>query len=168
MRLPVKRIALGGCLTALCLILSYVESRIPFYFGVPGMKLGLTNLAVVFALYIYGSSFAGLINVMRILIAGFMFGNPFSIIYSLAGGILSLAVMSLLKKLRLFGVPGVSVAGGCSHNIGQLIVAALAVESYNVFFYLPALLISGAVTGFLIGIASTPVIERLGAVFKEG
>ena len=168
MRLPVKRIALGGLLTALCLILSYVESQIPFYFGVPGMKLGLTNLAVVFALYTYGSGFAGIINVMRILIAGFMFGNPFSIIYSLAGGILSLAVMSILKKLKAFGVPGVSVAGGCSHNIGQLIVAALAVESYNVFFYLPMLLISGAVTGFLIGVTAMPVIKNLKRYMSEG
>ncbi len=168
MRLPVKRIALGGCLTALCLILSYVESQVPLPFGVPGMKLGLSNLAVVFALYIYGSGFAGLINVMRILIAGFMFGNPFSILYSLAGGVLSLVVMSLLKRSGLFGIPGVSVAGGCAHNLGQLIVAAMAVESYNVFFYLPALLLSGAVTGFLIGSVTLPVVGRLKAVFKEG
>ena len=142
------------------------------------MKLGLTNLVVVFALYTGSLSenqftqsarphFAWLINIMRILIAGFMFGNPFSIIYSLAGGILSLAVMSLLKKRGSFGITGVSVAGGCSHNIGQLIVAALAVESYNVFFYLPPLLISGAVTGFIIGAVAMPVVGRLKGVFKE-
>lgn len=161
MRLPVKRLTLGGMLTALCLILSYVESRIPFYFGVPGMKLGLTNLVVVFALYTYGFRFAGVINIMRILISGFLFGNPFSIVYSLAGGILSLFVMGALKRFKLFSVTGVSVAGGVSHNLGQLIVAALAVESYNVFFYLPALMISGTVTGFLIGVVSGMVIKRL-------
>ncbi len=161
MHSPAKKIALGGLLTALCLILSYVESRIPFFFGVPGMKLGLTNLVVVFALYSDGTGYAGAINVMRILIAGFMFGNPFSIIYSLAGGILSLLVMAVLKKTGFFSVSGVSVAGGVAHNTGQLIVAALAVESYNVFFYLPALMISGAVTGFVIGVLVFTVLKRM-------
>ena len=158
MRLPAKKYALGGMLTALCLILAYVESRIPFYFGIPGVKLGLTNLVVVFALYTYGF---GIINVMRILISGFMFGNPFSIVYSLAGGILSLLVMAALKRSRIFGITGVSIAGGVAHNIGQLVVAALAVESYNVFFYMPVLLISGAVTGFLIGTVAAMVLKRV-------
>ena len=161
MRLPAKKYALGGMLTALCLILAYVESRIPFYFGIPGVKLGLTNLVVVFALYTYGFGFAGIINVMRILISGFMFGNPFSIVYSLAGGILSLLVMAALKRSRIFGITGVSIAGGVAHNIGQLVVAALAVESYNVFFYMPVLLISGAVTGFLIGAVAAMVLKRV-------
>ncbi len=167
-RSPVKKLALGGLLTALALILSYVESRIPAFFAVPGMKLGLTNIVVVFALYTYGAGFAGVINLMRILAAGFMFGNPVSIIYSLSGGVLSLIIMVLLKKYSRFGVEGVSVAGGVAHNAGQLIVAALVTESLNVFYYMCVLVISGSITGFLIGFTARNVLGRIPAELSDG
>lgn len=147
---------------ALALICSYVESLIPFYFGVPGVKLGLTNIVVVLLLYIIGAKEAFGISVMRILLAGFLFGNPFSILYSLSGGILSFLVMYLLKKTEKLKVITVSVAGGLMHNMGQLLVAALVVENYHVLYYLPVLLIAGFVTGFLIGILSQEIIIRIG------
>lgn len=151
-----------GMYLALALICSYVESLIPFYFGVPGVKLGLTNIVVVLLLYTIGAKEAFGISLMRILLAGFLFGNPFSILYSLSGGILSFLVMYLLKKTEKLKVITVSVAGGLMHNMGQLLVAALVVENYHVLYYLPVLLIAGFVTGFLIGILSQEIIIRIG------
>lgn len=145
---------------ALALILSYVESLIPFYFGIPGVKLGLTNLVVVVMLYCTGTKEAFGISMMRIVLAGFLFGNMFSILYSLAGGTLSFLVMYLLKKTGKLNVVSVSVAGGISHNIGQLVVAAFVVETYNIFYYMPVLMIAGILTGFLIGILGQEFIRR--------
>lgn len=147
---------------ALALICSYVESLIPFYFGVPGVKLGLTNIVVVLLLYTLGAKEAFGVSVMRIFLAGFLFGNPFSILYSLSGGILSFLVMYLLKRTEKLKVITVSVAGGLMHNIGQLLMAALVVENYHVLYYLPVLLVAGFVTGFLIGILSQEIIIRIG------
>lgn len=147
---------------ALALICSYVESLIPFYFGVPGVKLGLTNIVVVLLLYTLGAKEAFGVSVMRIFLAGFLFGNPFSILYSLSGGILSFLVMYLLKRTEKLKVITVSVAGGLMHNIGQLLMAALVVENYHVLYYLPVLLAAGFVTGFLIGILSQEIIIRIG------
>ncbi|MCM1256607.1 MAG: Gx transporter family protein [Roseburia sp.] len=151
-----------GMYLALALICSYVESLIPFYFGIPGVKLGLTNIVVVLLLYTLGAKEAFGVSVMRILLAGFLFGNPFSILYSLSGGILSFLVMYLLKRTKKLKVITVSVAGGLAHNIGQLFVAAFVVENYHVLYYLPVLLIAGFVTGFLIGILSQEIIFRIG------
>ena len=161
MQLRSKRVALCGVLVALALILSYVESLIPFYFGVPGMKLGLTNLAVVFAMYSLSDRDAIIINILRIILAGFMFGNMFSIAYSLSGAILSFAVMVLMKRSGKFSPAGVSTGGGISHNLGQLIAACLIVTDYRISLYAPALIAAGAVTGFAIGITASGVLRAL-------
>lgn len=155
-----RKIAYLGVFLALALILSYVESLIPFYFGIPGVKLGLTNLIVVVMLYCTGTKEAFGVSVARILLAGFLFGNLFSILYSLAGGVLSFIVMCLLKKTGRFHVISVSVTGGISHNIGQLIVAAFVVETYDIFYYMPFLLIAGVATGFVIGMLAQEFILR--------
>lgn len=147
--------------TALALIFSYVEALIPFSFGIPGVKLGLANLVIVIALYKIKFGEVLLLSVTRVVLAGFMFGNYFSIVYSLAGGLLSLAVMALLKKDGGFGVLGVSMAGGVSHNVGQLAVAMLVVETFSVIYYLPVLLAAGAITGFFIGLLSGQILQRL-------
>lgn len=157
-----NKVAYLGVLLALALVCSYVESLIPFYFGIPGVKLGLTNIVVVLMLYCVGTKEALTISVLRILLAGFMFGNMFSILYSLAGGLLSFLVMYLLKRIRRFGVLPISVCGGMFHNVGQLVVAAFVVENYNIFYYMPILLIAGVVTGLLIGIAAQEMILRIG------
>ncbi|HJB81794.1 MAG TPA: Gx transporter family protein [Candidatus Mediterraneibacter intestinavium] len=156
-----SRAAYFGVFTALALILSYVEMLIPINFGIPGAKLGLANLIIVIVLYKTDWKEALLLSVTRIVLAGFIFGNMFSILYSLAGGILSLAVQAVLKKQGSFSVAGVSIAGGVSHNIGQLIVAMIVVETYQVGYYLPVLLISGLLTGLLIGVISGEVLKRI-------
>ena len=156
-----NRAAYFGVFTALALILSYVELLIPINFGIQGAKLGLANLVIVVVLYRNGWREALLLSVVRIVLAGFMFTNLFSILYSLAGGILSLGVMSLLKWKNIFSVTGVSIAGGVSHNVGQLLVAMAVVETYQVGWYLPALLIAGVLTGLLIGILSAGMLKRI-------
>lgn len=160
-----NKTALLGVLTALALIFSYVESLIPIHFGIPGAKLGLANLVTVLALYKAGGKDALIISSLRIVLSGFMFGNLFGILYSFSGGLLSLAVMALLKKSGRFGLIGVSVAGGVSHNIGQLIMAMLIVETYAVGYYLPMLLIAGTVTGTVIGVISNEVMKRIKTMF---
>lgn len=156
-----SRTAYFGVFTALALIFSYVEMLIPIQFGIPGIKLGLANLLIVIMLYKCGAKEAMLLSVVRIILAGFMFGNMFSIIYSLAGGILSLAVMAGLKRRGSFSVMGISIAGGVTHNMGQLLVAMIVVETYRVGYYFPVLLIAGMVTGALIGLVASGVLKRL-------
>lgn len=155
------RVAVFGVFTALALIFSYVELLIPINFGIPGAKLGLANLVIIIVLYKTDWKEALLLSVVRIVLAGFLFGNLFGILYSLAGGILSLAVMALLKRSGAFSIIGVSMAGGVSHNVGQLIMAMLVVETYAVGYYLPVLLIAGLITGTLIGIAGREMLKRL-------
>ncbi len=156
-----SRVAYFGVFTALALIFSYVETLIPINFGIPGVKLGLANLITVIALYKMRLPEVYLICVVRVVLSGFIFGNLFSILYSLAGGLLSVTVMALLKRTDLFSVMGVSMAGGVAHNIGQLIVAALVVETFSVVYYLPVLLIAGLLTGLLIGLISREMLKRL-------
>lgn len=156
-----NKVAYWGVFTALSLIFSFVESLVPIHFGIPGVKLGLANLVVITVLYQTGWKDALLISVVRIILAGFLFGNMFSIIYSLAGGILSLLVMTLLKKYCGFSMIGVSVAGGVSHNIGQLLLAMVVVETVSIGYYLPVLLIAGVITGFVIGIIASEVVKRI-------
>lgn len=161
-----NKIAYWGVFLALALVCSYVESLIPISFGIPGVKLGLTNIVVILMLYTIGAKDAILISVLRIILAGFMFGNAFSIIYSLAGGILSFVVMLLLKNTGKFKILSISTAGGISHNVGQLIVAALVVQNYNILFYVPVLIIAGIITGFLIGLLAGEIVLRIGNRFK--
>lgn len=146
---------------ALAMIFSYVETMIPINFGIPGVKLGLANLVIVASIYLFGGKQAFVISVVRIILSGFMFGNMASIMYSLAGGLLSLAVMLLLKKTDKLSVLSVSVAGGICHNIGQLIVAMLVVENLKLILYIPVLLISGFLTGLLIGIVCRLVLPAV-------
>lgn len=154
-----KKTAYCGVLTALALIFSYVESLIPINFGVPGIKLGLANLIVLLGLYFLKPGYVLVISVMRIMLAGFMFGNAMSIIYSLAGGVLSFIVMVILKKTNVFSITGMSIAGAVGHNAGQLIVAILVVSTGKLVFYLPALMVAGVLTGALIGIAAGGIIN---------
>ena len=142
-------------------VLEAVESLIPFFAGIPGMKLGLANLAVLFILEKYTWKEAALVSAVRIVVIGFMFGNLFSILYSLAGAALSLTVMTLMKKKSGFSILGISVAGGVSHNIGQLIIASLITMTSGLIYYAPALLISGVITGLLIGTLTSEVLKRI-------
>lgn len=156
-----KKAAYLGLFSAVAIIFGYVESLIPFFAGIPGIKLGLANLAVLFILERYTWKEAALVSVVRILVIGFLFGNLFSIFYSMAGAALSLLVMVLLKKQKGFSLIGISIAGGVSHNVGQLLVAILIVENTSLLYYAPALLVSGILTGFLIGLVTNEINKRI-------
>ena len=156
-----NRVAYFGVFTALALMFSYIETMIPIQFGVPGIKLGFANIMIVIMLYKSNAKEALLLSIVRIMLSGFLFGNLSSIIYSIAGGVLSLGIMTLLKKQGGFSVIGVSVAGGVSHNVGQLIVAMLVVETYQVGYYFPVLLVAGVLTGLGIGVVSQEVLKRI-------
>ena len=158
-----KRIALGGVLTALALVLGYLEHLVPFDLGIPGVKLGLSNLVTVTALYLLGWKYALAVNLVRILASSLLFGNALSLTFSLSGGMLSVAVMILIRRLdkrERLGVTGVSLLGGITHNIGQLAVAIITVDNLGVAFYLPVLLAAGAVTGFVIGAVALLVVNN--------
>ena len=159
-----SRVAYFGVFTALALIFSYVEALIPINFGIPGVKLGLANLITLIALYKITVKDAYLISVVRVVLSGFIFGNLFAILYSLAGGLLSLTIMTLFIKSDKFSVYGVSMAGGVFHNVGQLIMAMLVVESVSIAGYLPALLVSGLITGLVIGVVSGETLKRIGKI----
>ena len=165
--LTTQKTARLGLLTAAAMILSYVESLIPFFPGVPGIKLGLPNLVTVWLLWLGTAGEALAVSVMRILLTGFLFGNLYSILFSLAGGLLSLAAMAVLRRLEGFSIYGVSILGGVCHNMGQLLVAVLVVETYRLAWYLPALLVSGVVTGAVIGVISGILVRRLAFLWKE-
>ena len=156
-----KKVAYLGVFAAAAMLLSYVESLVPVFVTVPGLKLGLANLATVLVLYLYSWKEAAVVSAVRILLTGFLFGNLFSIAFSAAGGFLSLLMMALLKKSGRFSMTGVSIAGGVFHNVGQLCIAALVVSNFRILYYLTVLLISGLVTGALIGILSGEVCKRI-------
>ncbi len=155
-----KKLSYMGLFLALALLCSYIESLIPFSFGIPGMKLGLTNIVILLVLYYLGTRQALGISVARVLLAGFMFGNAFSIIYSLAGGVLSLLVMAALKKSNRFHIVTISICGGIFHNLGQIIVAALVMENIRLFYYFLVLFACGAITGLVIGVVAFEVLKR--------
>lgn len=156
-----KKIATYGLLVALAFILSYIESLFPLPVAIPGIKLGLANLVVITALYSMGVKEALSLSVIRILLVGFTFGSPSTMIFSLVGGLLSWLMMTLFKKSKLFSFIGVSIIGGISHNVGQIITSIFVVENINIIYYLPFLLISGILTGTVIGILGAMIVKRL-------
>lgn len=158
-----KKIALGGILTALAMIFSYIESLMP----VPGVKLGIANIAIISVLYLLGSGQALLVNLLRITLTAVLFGNFNSFLFSMAGGMLSLLVMVILKKSGHFSIVGVSVAGGVFHNVGQITAAVLLMDTTAIYYYLPVLLIFGIVTGIIIGLMGGYVTQRVYPVVGE-
>ena len=167
MPLTAGKIAYLGLCLALALICSYVEALIPVPIGIPGVKLGLTNVLVVGVLYLSGWKDAAIVSFARVLLAGFFFGNLYSILYSLAGALLSLIVMTAVKKTEKLHLISVSAAGGIAHNVGQFLVAALVVENYRILYYLPVLFLVGMATGVLIGVVAAGVLKRLPPALKN-
>lgn len=156
-----QKISYCAVFTALAMIFSYVEAILPINFGVPGMKLGLANLVIVAGLYYLNEKDVLIISVTRILLMGLLFGNGMSLIYSLTGGMLSYLIMILMKKKTNLSVLVISIGGGITHNIGQLIAASFVVSNFHIFYYFPALLIAGTITGLLIGIVSERILKIL-------
>lgn len=166
-----QQLATIGMLSALALVLSFLESLIPFQPGLPGIKLGLANLVIVFALYRMNVHSALLINTVRILLAGLLFSGLFGLLYSAAGAAASLAAMTLLLQINrkreqvgksiLFSIFGVSMTGGVFHNLGQLLVAILFLSSLNLIYYLPVMIISGIVMGLINGMIARLLLQKL-------
>ncbi len=154
-------VALYGLLTALALVLSFVETLIPIPIPIPGVKLGLANLVTVVGLYLIGIPGTIAVTLVRIVLVGFSFGNPYSMIYGLSGSFLSLLVMAILKKTGRFSQISISVLGGIAHNIGQITFAAVIVQTSGVFYYLPFLIAAGCIAGTLIGIVGGLITGRL-------
>ncbi|MBQ6496326.1 MAG: Gx transporter family protein [Firmicutes bacterium] len=154
-------IAVCALLAALALIFSYIEVLIPAFTSIPGIKLGIANIVILIALYYLDGRYALLINLVRIFLAGLLFSGVFGILYSLAGALLSLGTMVLLKRTGRFSVTGVSIAGGVMHNFGQILVASVVVGTIKVFAYFPVLILSGVVCGAVIGILAQLILLRL-------
>lgn len=155
-----EKVAQYGLLTALALVLSWLESLLP-PLGVPGVKLGLPNLAIVFALYRLGFRDACVISLVRVVLVTLLFGNGAALAYSIAGAALSLSLMGLLKKAGKFSSVGVSVAGGVAHNAGQILVAMALLETSRLAWYLPVLWVSGTIAGVLVGLVSGELVRRV-------
>ena len=158
-----KKITIAGIFTALAIGLAFMERLIPVNFGIPGIKLGLANIVTVTSLFILGPVYALVIQVTRVILSTMLFGSAASLIYSLTGGLLSIAVMILLTKLKrqLFSIVAISVTGAVFHNIGQILAASLVVMNLNLAFYLPVLMISGVITGLFVGFISSYLTKAL-------
>ena len=161
MKITGKKVALYGILIALALVLSYLESLIPAFFAVPGMKLGLTNLVVLLALYLINWQSAVIVNILRVILVGILFGNIYSLAYSIAGALLSALGMILLKKSGKFKMVTVSIAGGVLHNIGQILVAMFVLHTVSVAWYVLVLWFTGIAAGAVIGIIGSLLVKRL-------
>jgi len=158
-----RKLAYTSVTIALALVLSYVETLIPGLVAVPGVKVGLANIAVVFALYRIGFKEAVVISLMRIVLSSLLFGSAVSLAYSFAGATVSLALMAVLKKTKIFSVTGVSTAGAVSHNLAQVVVACFLLETTALAWWIPVLLVSGTLAGVVIGLVSAVTIKRIPA-----
>ena len=157
-----RKLAYLGLCTAVALILAYVEVLIPPLFtAVPGIKLGLPNIAILFVLYRYGMRYAAAVSFVRMAVVALLFGNPMTFVYSLAGAALSLLVMALLRRLDFLSVVGVSVAGGVFHNVGQILMAMLLLGTAELGYYLIVLAITGTISGVFVGLCGALAVKRI-------
>ena len=161
-----SKLSLAALSVSLAMILSFVESQIPAFVAIPGVKIGLTNIVVIYALYKLGWKYAAVISFVRVLLVGMLFGNGVSIAYSLAGAAVSFAVMVLLMRAKVFSTTAVSVAGGVMHNMAQIGMACIIMETNLLTYYAPFLLISGTLAGIAIGVVSAIMIKRVDIKIK--
>lgn len=163
-----RKTAYSGLLVAMAFLLSYIEFLIPFSIGIPGVRLGLANLVVFLAIYFTDAKNVYMISLVRIILTALTFGNMFSFLFSLAGGLLSLSLMLVCKNKNIFGKIGTSIVGGVSHNVGQILVAVLVLETPELVWYLPMLLAAGMVAGAVIGLIGGLVLERIIKLYTNG
>lgn len=155
-----NRVALCGMLLALMLVLGFVESQLPVAAGIPGIKLGLSNGVLIFAVYMLGIPTSFLLMGLKVLLSGLLFGSPSAMLYAFAGGVLSLAVMSLLSRVKGLSPVVVSMMGGLSHNVGQVAMAMLVLQTPKLMYYMAILMAVGLVTGLATGLAANGIIRR--------
>jgi heptaprenyl diphosphate synthase len=156
-----KKIPYYGLFAALAILMGYVEMLFPMPIPIPGVKLGLANVIIIIMMYFMDTKSAFFVSLVRVFLSGLLFAGFAGLLYSLAGAMLSFVVMALLKKTGKFSIIGVSLAGGIFHNVGQVTVAAMVVENVKMAYYLPFLLVSGVVTGILIGIVAQTALKHL-------
>ncbi len=162
MRKQAHKIAFLGLCTAVAMVFAWVESLLPpLMAAVPGIKLGLPNIAIIFILYRFGWREAAAVSFVRIVAVSLLFGNPMTFAYSVAGGLLSLLVMTLLRKLDFLSTVGVSVAGGVFHNVGQILMAMLLLGTAELGYYLIVLAITGTVSGVFVGLCGSFAVRRV-------
>lgn len=155
-----KKTVLLGVATAFCLVLSYIEAILPpIYAAVPGIKMGLPNVLILFLLYRFSIKEAAAVSLVRLLLSSLLFGNTVTLLYSFAGAVLSLAVMALLKISDRFSPVGVSIAGGVMHNLGQIIVAMLIMQTKEIGYYMIVLAVSGTLAGVIVGLAGALLLK---------
>lgn len=160
-RIQIKRIAVLGVITAVAMILSYVEAILPpLWSAVPGIKIGLPNIVIIFALYRFGLKDAAVVSVIRLFLVALLFGNAMTLSYSAAGAVLSLACMALCKKFGIFSTVGISIVGGVTHNLGQILVAIAFFSTAQLGYYMIVLAFTGTVAGVLIGVVSSVILKR--------
>ncbi len=160
-KINTKRLVTLSALVAAAMILSYIESMIPLPLPIPGAKVGLSNIATVFALYTLGWQSAAAVSLVRVLLSALLFGNAAALIYSLSGAVLALLFMILLYKTKKFSSVGVSVVGGVAHNAGQIIAAALVMENAAISVYIAPLAIVGTAAGVAVGVAAGLLVGRI-------
>ena len=166
MKLDTKKMTSLALLVAVAMILSYIESLIPAFVAVPGVKLGLSNIATIFALYTLGWQSAVTVSLIRVILSALLFGNVPSLVFSLAGAAFALAAMIFLSRTHLFSEIGVSVVGAVCHNIGQVLAAVIVMKTLGVAYYIIPLLLSGTLAGIVIGIISGILVKRIKKIFK--
>lgn len=154
-------IVLYGMFISVTLVVSYLESFIPIPLPVPGIKIGLSNIVILWVLYAMNAKSAIIISVLRVFLSNFLFGNLYSMLFSFVGAALSLGIMILLKAIGKFSIIGVSIAGAVCHNLGQIIVAIIVLENAKLSYYMPFLIISGVVFGIIIGIVGGILYKKI-------
>lgn len=166
--MSIKNISIWGILISLSLVLGFLESLLPSFSSVPGIKIGLSNLTVLICLYLYGGAGALVLSLAKAVLTGFLFGSASSIIYSVCGAVLSCIAMILLKKIKVFHLPVISGVGAVMHNVGQLLVAYLVIGSAGVLYYLPVLIITGLIMGFVIGGIAALSLPSISKIINKG
>lgn len=157
----VKKTALLGMITSVALVLAYLEAILPpISTAVPGIKMGLPNLAIILALYRFGFKEAATVSALRLFIVALLFGNVMTLAYSAAGAVLSLALMGILKRTDKFSFIGVSVVGAVMHNLGQVLVAIFLFETVQLGYYMLVLSVTGSIAGVLIGVGAGILLKR--------
>lgn len=153
MKIKTKTLVFLSLFTAVAMVLSYIEAILPpIWSAIPGIKIGLPNIIIIFLLYRMSVKSAAAVSLVRILLSALLFGNAVTLLYSLAGAILSLTVMAVLKKIDRFSMIGVSIVGGVFHNLGQILMAMLILETAEIGYYMIILTVTGTIAGVLVGI----------------
>ena len=161
MKKNIRKIATLGILTTVALVLSYVEAILPpIWAAVPGVKIGLPNIIIIFILYKTGLKDAFLVSVVRLFFVALLFGNAMTLLYSAAGALLSIVLMTVCKKLNLFSMVGVSIVGGVAHNLGQILMAMAIFETSQIGYYMIVLAVTGTLAGVFVGIAASVILKR--------